>query len=813
MPHAVVRTTLSSGLASGMFVFLGLLAAIPYLAVGGAAVPGLAFAVVAAAAAAALALGPRLFRLERRWPWRFLAGACIVFLLGALIRPWAASQVGPEQLLSDAFIIPGYVLSFVGLAGFLRTREGERRHALLDGLLVGVGAAVAAVLLFSKPAVEVADRSAAVSGLAAIYPLFDVVLLLLVLNLAFSTSFRGLSYLMLMASTALLLVGDIGYALIGRSGDLTGNRMYDLPFLFSSVLIGAAALHPTMREVGGRVRLPVQAWSSWRLALIGPALAVPFALTAALDVNSALDRIVLASGGAVIVVLLLARAVSAVQGYAAAQRRFQYQASHDYLTGLPNRALLTDHVSRMLEQPAAANRPLWLYFLDLDGFKLINDSWGHEAGDHVIVEVSRRLRRLLPADAVLSRVGGDEFVIARVCTEAEAAVLADAVLATLREPLSAPAGGVVVAASVGVARTCVTLGDLSAEDLLRNADTAMYQAKGDGRGRWVMFDPTMLDRARERIGIESALRQALSNRQLRLVYQPIMTLGDSRVAGAEALIRWDHPQRGAVPPAVFIPVAEETGLIAEVGQWVLREALCQLAQWRADGVVSDLFWISINVSPRQLRNPRLAEDVAAALAEYGLPGCAVMLEITESVMVDANDVTDDVLAKLRALGIRLVVDDFGTGFSALGYLRRHPVTGVKVDRSFVGGLGASAEDEEIVRAVAAMSFALRLSVVAEGVESPAQRDVLRTLGVTYGQGWLWSRPIAPETFAARYAARGSGRGRQFVGPVDLRVEPGSDDVGTEQFESTMNRARQTEAVVAGADVQRRNAAVGAHRLP
>jgi EAL domain-containing protein (putative c-di-GMP-specific phosphodiesterase class I) len=328
-----------------------------------------------------------------------------------------------------------------------------------------------------------------------------------------------------------------------------------------------------------------------------------------------------------------------------------------------------------------------------------------------------------------------------------------------------------------------------------------------------MFDPTMLDRVRERIDIESALRRALADGQLRLAYQPIMTLDDARVAGAEALLRWDHPHRGPVPPAVFIPVAEETGLIADIGRWVLREALRQLGRWRADGVVSDLFWLSINVSPRQLRDPRLTDDVAAALSEYGLPGGAVMLEITESVMVDANDATDEVLAKLRALGVRLVVDDFGTGFSALGYLRRHPVTGVKVDRSFVGGLGVSTEDEEIVRAVVAMSFALRLSVVAEGVQSPVQRDVLRSLGVTYGQGWLWSAPIDPDEFATRWGAGPSGDGWQLVGPVDLLVEPHGHDVGAEPLQGALDRPGQAEGVVAGADVQRGNAAVGTHRLP
>jgi diguanylate cyclase (GGDEF)-like protein len=689
-------------------------------------------------------------------------------------------------------------------------RLGDKRHALIDGFLVGIGAAIVAALLLSLPAAGITDRSAAISGLAGVYPLFDVLLVLLVLNLAFATAVRGPSYLMLIASMTLLLIGDVAYAVIGRSGALTGSRLFDLPFVFGFVLIGAAGLHPTMKDLGRSARLPVQAWSLWRLLLIGPALAVPFILTAVLDRTTTVDRLILAAGGAAIVSLLITRAVSAVQGYASAQRRYEYQATHDYLTGLPNRGLLVADVGRMLAQPTTPDRPLWLYFLDLDGFKLVNDSWGHEAGDRVIVEVAQRLLRLLPSDAVLARVGGDEFVIARVCTEAEAATLADDVLEALRQPLPAPAGDVVVAASVGVAHSSGGVGDVTAEDLLRDADTAMYQAKADGRGRWVMFDPSMHDRVRERIDIESALRNALNNRQLHLAYQPIVTLGDSRIAGAEALIRWDHPHRGSVSPALFIPVAEETGLIAEIGRWVLREALWQLAEWRATGVVSDSFWISINVSPRQLRDPHLPREVADALAEYGLPGTAVMLEITESVMIDSTEVIDGVFAELRGLGIRLAVDDFGTGFSALGYLRRHPVTGVKVDRSFVGGLGVNPEDEEIVRAVVAMSFALRLSVVAEGVQSPVQRDVLRTLGVTYGQGWLWSRPVEPETFAARWGRSGGG---QLVGPEGLLVDRGRDDLGAEGLQGPPDRHVQADGLVAGADVQRRNAAVGTYALP
>ncbi|HEY6592681.1 MAG TPA: EAL domain-containing protein [Asanoa sp.] len=805
-----MRTALSSGLGSGVFVVLGLVAAAVFLTADQAA-SAVAFVVVGIGTAAALAAGPFLFRVDRRWPWLVLSIACVAFTIGAVLRPWAAGRTGPESLLADAFTVPGYGLIFAALAGFARTRVGDKRHALIDGFLVGIGAAIVAALLFSLPAAGITDRSDAISGLAGVYPLFDVLLVLLVLNLAFATAVRGASYVLIIVSSTLLLIGDVAYAVIGRTGALTGPRLLDLPFVLGFVLIGAAALHPTMKELSRTVRLPVQAWSLWRLLLIGPALAVPFILTAVLAKTTSLDRLILAAGGAAMVALLISRAVSAVQGYAAAQRRYEHQATHDCLTGLPNRGLLVADVGRMLAQPASADRPLWLYFLDLDGFKLVNDSWGHDAGDRVIVEVAQRLLRLLPPDAVLARVGGDEFVIARVCPVAEAESLADAVLDALRQPLPAPAGDVVVAVSVGVASSAVGVTGVSAEDLLRDADTAMYQAKADGRGRWVMFDPSMHDRVRERIDIESALRSALDNGQLHLAYQPIVTLGDSRLAGAEALIRWDHPHRGSVPPTLFVPVAEETGLIAEIGRWVLREALWQLAEWRATGVVSEAFWMSINISPRQLRDPRLPEQVADALAEYGLPGSAVMLEITESVMIDSTEVTDGVFAQLRALGIRLAVDDFGTGFSALGYLRRHPVTGVKVDRSFVGGLGANPEDEEIVRAVVAMSFALRLSVVAEGVQSPVQRDVLRTLGVTYGQGWLWSRPVEPETFAKRWGA-GSG-GRQLVRPERLRVDRGRDDLGGEGLERPPDGHRETNGLVSRADVERRNATVGSYAIP
>jgi diguanylate cyclase (GGDEF)-like protein len=731
---------------SAVYLLGGLVAAAIYVAAGSSLVQGLAFSAVGVGSAAALLGGARRYGAAPRWPWRCLSAACVLFVLGALLRAWAEELDGPAQLVADAFTIPGYVLMFFGLAGFMHGRKGIK-HAVIDGLLVGVGAALVFAILFAVPAATITGRSAAVSALAALYPLLDSILVLLVMNLAFTTAKRVPSYFLIIACMALLLVGDIAYAIIGTSGHLKGSPLLDLPFLLGFTLIGAAALHPSMAEIGHVASLPVQAWSWLRLLLIAPALAAPFVLLLVVGAPSQLNRAILAAGGAAVVTLLLARAVSAVQDYASAQHRYEYEATHDPLTGLANRALLFAQVKTMLRQNAAPHHPVWVYFLDLDGFKLVNDSRGHTAGDQVIVEVARRLRLTAPEGAAIARVGGDEFVLAYRAPRDEAIALAESVLLAMRQTLKMPATDVVLSVSIGIATSSGrSRPDFTAESLLRDADIAMYQAKAAGRDGWVIFDPAMRDKVQNRIETDLALREALANDQFELAFQPIVHLATGRIVGAEALIRWEHPSRGAVAPAVFIPVAEESGLILDIGRWVILEAMRNLASWRANGTVSEDFWLSINVSPRQLRDRQLSGDVEAAMTKYGLPGSAVMIELTESVMIDATSGADQALKMLRALGVQLVVDDFGTGFSALGYLRRYPVTGVKIDQSFVAGLGVNPEDEEIVRAVVAMSSALQLSVVAEGVQTPEQLEVLRGLGVIYGQGWLWSRPLNSRGF-------------------------------------------------------------------
>ncbi|NUT37775.1 MAG: EAL domain-containing protein [Hamadaea sp.] len=752
-PAEAVTTAVHRRSGWAFFLAGGLIAAVIYVTAPGPVVSALAFAAVGAGAGAAILTGIRRFRPRPRWPWVAFAIACGAFLVGALMRGVTEDATGYASLLADCFTIPGYLLLFAGLAGFLRARIGVKRHVVIDGLLVGVGVTVIFLILFGVPAASIPGREALVSAVAGFYPVIDGILVLLVLNLAFATGRRGPAYLLLLACMAVMVVGDIAYAVIGAEGELTGSPLLDLPFLIGFTFIGTAALHPSMVDIGHPSSLPIQAWSMRRLALIAPALAVAPVAGIVIAHPSLPVRIVLAAGGLLIVGLLLARAIAAVRGYAAAQRRHEYQATHDALTGLANRTLWFTRVREMLGQ-VPPEQQVWVYFLDLDGFKYVNDSRGHPAGDQVIMEVADRLRSCAPAAAAIARVGGDEFVVAHLADRDGALELADVILQTMRQTLRMPTADVAISVSIGIASSpglAASAVAAGAEDLLRDADTAMYRAKANGRDGWAIFDPAMREKVQERIDIDLALREAMADDQLHLAFQPVVRLATGQVVGAEALLRWTHPTRGDVGPANFIPVAEDTGLILDIGRWVLHDALRQLAQWRASGAVSEDFWLSINVSARQLRDPRLPGELAAALATYGVPASVVVLELTESVMIDPLSPADEGLRALRALGVSLVVDDFGTGFSALGYLRSYPVTGVKIDRSFVVGLGRNPEDEAIVRAVVAMSGAMQLSVVAEGVQDEEQRRSLADMGVTLGQGWLWGKPVDAAAFTRRWS--------------------------------------------------------------
>ncbi|HEU0131836.1 MAG TPA: EAL domain-containing protein [Mycobacteriales bacterium] len=422
------------------------------------------------------------------------------------------------------------------------------------------------------------------------------------------------------------------------------------------------------------------------------------------------------------------------------QTRLAHEVLHDRLTGLPNRALFVDRLTQSVARTARRDSLLAVLFIDLDRFKLVNDSLGHEAGDRLLLEVAARLQSVLRSGDTAARFGGDEFTLLceEVVDEAQATAIANRVLSVLAVPFVLHGSPVHLTGSVGIVLSDGGPGTRP-EDLLRDADAALHRAKDLGKARYELFDERVRASALARFHTETALHDAIELGQLRVHYQPEVCLRTGRVVAAEALVRWLHPVKGLVAPDEFVPLAEETGLIDRIGAWVLREACAQAARWRDLRDDGKPFVVWVNLSPRQL-GPDVVDLVARAIAETGVAPDQLGLEVTETALLGDIDAAVDVLQRLRALGVRIVIDDFGTGYSSLAYLRRLPVDGVKIDRSFVSSLGSSKEDEAIVGAVVGMASALRLTTVAEGVETREQLDHVVRLGVEMAQGFYFARP-------------------------------------------------------------------------
>jgi diguanylate cyclase (GGDEF)-like protein len=432
-----------------------------------------------------------------------------------------------------------------------------------------------------------------------------------------------------------------------------------------------------------------------------------------------------------------------------------HPAFHDSLTGLANQALFRDRVEHALARTARRPSPLAVLFLDLDNFKTVNDSLGHTAGDELLIEVSDRLLSCLRDGDTAARLGGDEFalLIEDATVEHDVIVVAERVTACLRQPFVLAGKEVFVGASVGIA---FAERGLDADQMLRNADLAMYTAKGLGKNRFEVFAPEMHTNVVDRLEVEAELRRALDRGERRLFYQPIVDLSTSHVTGVEALIRWQHPQRGLLGPDVFIPVAEDTGLIEPIGRWVITEACAQVQRWNAEPQRSTPVFVSVNVSPRQLRDPQIVDDVAASLAVTGAQPGWITLEITEGAMMQDTEVALGHLRALKALGVQLAVDDFGTGYSSLSYLQRFPIDVLKIDQSFVTGIDQGPEESALARAIVRLAQSLRLVAVAEGVENERQAELLRQLGCQRAQGYLYAHPspaddITALLFAASHA--------------------------------------------------------------
>jgi diguanylate cyclase (GGDEF)-like protein len=436
------------------------------------------------------------------------------------------------------------------------------------------------------------------------------------------------------------------------------------------------------------------------------------------------------------------------------QEELAFMATHDALTGLPNRTLILDRIEQMLARSRRNQTPVAALFIDLDNFKSINDTLGHGAGDELLRAVAARLDGVVRAADGLGRLGGDEFVVVaeELSLAAGPELIAERLLEALKEPFKLGASKetpLTVTASIGIAA-----GDRTAAgDLLRDADIAMYRAKWDGRNRYVVFESGMQDAVQDRMELEMDLRVALEHDEFFLVYQPTFDLRDMSPTGMEALIRWEHPMRGVVQPDDFIPLLEETGLITEIGKWVLDQACLQAAAWRASGYP---IGVAVNVSGRQLDTDQLIADIEDALSQSTLDPSALTIEITETTLMRNVEETAHRLTQIKQLGVRIAIDDFGTGYSSLAHLQRFPVDALKIDRSFISGLEDNQEGETLIHTLVQLGKALSIETFAEGIEQPQELSLLKDEHCDSGQGFLFARPLntaATETFLQQHWAK------------------------------------------------------------
>jgi diguanylate cyclase (GGDEF)-like protein len=423
----------------------------------------------------------------------------------------------------------------------------------------------------------------------------------------------------------------------------------------------------------------------------------------------------------------------------AAEARIEYLAHYDSLTGLPNRSLLQDRFALAIAQARRGHRRIGVLFLDLDRFKLVNDTLGHSAGDAVLQQTAHRLRGCLRQSDFVARQGGDEFIVLinDVDMIHDAAHVAQKIIQAMGQPMSVQGHEIHTSPSIGIS-ICPDDGS-DIESLLKNADIAMYQAKNAGRNNYQFFAQEMNETAFEHLAFETSLRRALDKRQFVLHYQPQVDVASGSILGVEALIRWNHPDLGVVSPAQFIPVAEESGLIVPISAWVLRTACAQAAEWRQS--LGHAPRMSVNISALHFRHRDFVEMVTGSMDQAGIDPGALELELTESVVMQDADATVAKLTALRRKGVGLAIDDFGTGYSSLSYLKRFPLDRLKIDQSFVRDIGHSSDSEAIIQAIVGMAHSLRLQTVAEGVETREQLKFLHSLGCDQLQGYLFSRPV------------------------------------------------------------------------
>ncbi len=722
------------------------------------------YSVIGLVGALAVLYGIHLHRPADRLTWVFFAlGTAFSMLADTLALVY--DQVGwelPDPSLVDVLYLLAYPFLFVAVLRLGRQVSGRgTRERRTDAAIVTMGAfALCWRLLISSYAGDSSLTWLAKVTTAA-YPIMDIGIVFVLASALLFGGARSAAHKIVALAMVVMLIGDIGYLLLELHGAYADGSAIDVTWLLNYVLVGVAALHPSMAAEPASVRSEPMGRAAWM-----PTVTISAAIPPGLLVVSGIalrraDIGVLGVTSLLLIGLILLRMdwmVGRLSGQAqelaeqAATLRkalavrddleadLRHQAFHDSLTGLANRALLTDRLQHALSAAERNGGTVGLILCDLDGFKTVNDSLGHPAGDSLLITVADRLASAVRSGDTVARLGGDEFAVLmdQVVDPGDATAVAGRIVRLLHEQIRLEDHSLVVSASIGIS---LGAAGKSGQQLLAEADAAMYEAKSNGKNGFAMFEPSMRSRAVERLRLTNAFDGALEREEFYLEFQPQFALEDGRLEGFEALVRWHHPTLGTLSPLRFIPLAEETGFIVPLGRWVLERACAAAAGWpaTADGALT----MSVNLSPRQLVDPHLVADVAGALRRSGLAGEQLVIEITESSLVTDARRSVDALHKIKKMGVRVAVDDFGTGYSSLGQLRNFPIDILKIDKSFVDQLAGERNDGfGLVEAIIRLAHELDLSTVAEGIEDSAQRERLAQMGCWSGQGFLMSRPLS-----------------------------------------------------------------------
>ncbi len=708
---------------------------------------------------------------KNRKAWFFVGAAlssfCAADVVYYLLELTSPIGEAPFPSIADGFYLGMYPIMIVGLLMLLRSVSPGRDVAgMLDAGLVAVATFAVLGILYMDTYLTTEGETFLGRLISIGYPVMGILLLAVAARLVAAAQLRQPNFMLMCGGLVSLIVADVIYGILSAAATFQTGGFADAFWLGFYALIGASALHPSMAE-------EIEARDNSTGTITRTRLAVLFLVVLTVPVidiiwGEPFDKVFTTTASMLMFTLVLFRLMGLMAVVQVKEQQARHDATHDSLTGLANRALFGERVENFVNQ--RKDGVVSVLFVDLDDFKFINDSLGHQVGDELLVAVAARLQSCVRDVDLVARLSGDEFAVLleSAVDRQDAVAVAQRVQDSLEAPVIIDEREITISASVGIAverRSNIE----RAETILRAADTAMYRAKHKGKGRFEFFEQGMHLEAIERLDLKTDLQVALERGQFELNYQPIVDMSNEKVHGVEALIRWNHPTRGYVMPDRFIQLAEQTGQIVPIGRWVLNEACNQIMRWRKDHPDTAPKTIAVNLSVRQLHDPKLLEDVADALGASGLEPEALTLEITESMLIEETDRGSRALDQLKAMKVKVAIDDFGTGYSSLSYLKRFPVDTIKIDKSFVAEMETSSTSAALVKAVVDLAHNLGVATVAEGVENSDQKAKIHELGCTYGQGYLFARPLTAAQIESKLdAAKQSAKARRQA-PLDVEV--------------------------------------------